>query len=85
MSLERPLTRNYPGGAPTFELESIATIPLFTLFSWPPVFTSRLIPNWMKQAFRTPRDEDLFLRKNEAEVPSSMQTAPLTGWITSLC
>lgn len=42
----------------------LATIPIVTLFSWPPVFTSRLIPKLDEnKPFRTPRDETYFFEK----------------------
>ncbi len=41
-----------------------STIPVVTLYSWPPLFTSRLVPKLDEhKPFRTPRDETYFFEK----------------------
>jgi U32 family peptidase len=40
------------------------SMPIVTLYSWPPLFTSRLVPGLdEKKPFRTPREETYFLEK----------------------
>jgi putative protease len=41
-----------------------STLPIITVYSWPPLFTSRLLPRLDEsKPFRTPRDETYFLQK----------------------
>lgn len=45
--------------------ESTATLPIVTVYAWPPLFTSRLIPKLLEgKAFVTPRKENYFYRKS---------------------
>ena len=42
----------------------LSTIPVVTLYSWPPLFTSRLVPKLEEgRPFRTPREETYFFEK----------------------
>lgn len=44
--------------------QPLSTIPVVTLYSWPPLFTSRLVPKLEEgRPFRTPREETYFFAK----------------------
>lgn len=45
--------------------EPTATLPIVTVYAWPPLFSSRLIPKLLEgKAFVTPRKENYFYRKS---------------------